>query len=182
MPRRPETRGVPLDTGRDPGQYFGAISYPIYQTAPFAHPGVGESTGYDYSRLQNPTQEQVAQLENGTDAFALASGMAAVDRYGGSIRLVDRVARPAGLEVTSVDCSQEDVGAQIRDNTAAIYVETPTRAPTCSGSTAAVLGWSRVNWTAASWRTPGCGWTAAASGKAFSGSTPPVPAPACRTP
>ena len=34
--------------------HYGAISYPIYQTATFAHPAVGESTGYDYSRLQNP--------------------------------------------------------------------------------------------------------------------------------
>ena len=34
----------------------GAISFPIYQTATFAHPGIGKSTGYDYSRLQNPTR------------------------------------------------------------------------------------------------------------------------------
>ena len=30
---------------------FGAVSYPIYQSATFAHKGLGESTGYDYSRL-----------------------------------------------------------------------------------------------------------------------------------
>ena len=51
---------------------YGAVSFPIYQTATFAHPGIGESTGYDYSRAQNPTREQlervVASLENGTDA------------------------------------------------------------------------------------------------------------------
>lgn len=34
----------------------GAVSVPIYQSATFAHPGVGVSTGYDYSRVQNPTR------------------------------------------------------------------------------------------------------------------------------
>ena len=35
----------------------GAISFPIYQTAAYAHPGVGQSTGYDYNRVQNPTRK-----------------------------------------------------------------------------------------------------------------------------
>ena len=29
----------------------GAISVPIYQTASFVHPGLGQSTGFDYSRM-----------------------------------------------------------------------------------------------------------------------------------
>ena len=53
---------------------YGSLSYPIYQTATYAHPAVGESTGYDYSRLQNPTREHlekiVAALEDGIDAIA----------------------------------------------------------------------------------------------------------------
>lgn len=61
---------------------FGAISVPIYQTATFAHPGLGQSTGYDYTRMQNPTREYlektVAALEKGTDCIAFASGMAAI--------------------------------------------------------------------------------------------------------
>ena len=40
----------------------GAISFPIYQTATFAHPAVGESTGFDYSRLQNPTRQQLEKV------------------------------------------------------------------------------------------------------------------------
>ena len=64
------------------GEPTGAISFPIYQTATYAHPEVGKSTGFDYSRLQNPTREQlekvVAQLEEGIDAFALSTGMAAI--------------------------------------------------------------------------------------------------------
>ena len=40
----------------------GSISVPIYQTAAYAHLAVGKSTGYDYSRLQNPTREEVERI------------------------------------------------------------------------------------------------------------------------
>lgn len=126
---------------------YGAISFPIYQTATYAHPGVGKSTGYDYSRLQNPTREQlekvVASLEKGIDALALSSGMAAIslmmelfspgdhiivdaDLYGGSIRLFRNVSAKNGITFTSIDCYREDVEVHIRENTKAIYIETPT--------------------------------------------------------
>ena len=127
--------------------HYGAISYPIYQTATFAHPGVGQSTGYDYSRVQNPTREQVekvvASLENGVDALALSSGMAAItlmmelfapgdhlivdaDLYGGSVRLFEQISRKNGIAFTSIDCYCEDIESRIRENTKAIYLETPT--------------------------------------------------------
>ena len=61
---------------------YGSISFPIYQTATYEHPAVGQSTGFDYSRLQNPTREHlekiVATLENGIDALAFSTGMAAI--------------------------------------------------------------------------------------------------------
>lgn len=125
----------------------GAISFPIYQTATYAHPAVGQSTGYDYSRLQNPTREQVekvvASLEGGVDALAFSSGMAAItammelfkpgdhlitdaDLYGGCIRLFDHVSEKNGITFSHIDCSSEDVERYIRDNTKAIYIETPT--------------------------------------------------------
>ena len=57
---------------RDP---FGAISMPIYQNAAYAHPGLGQSTGYDYSRCGNPTRDEVqktvALLEQGTEALGI---------------------------------------------------------------------------------------------------------------
>lgn len=127
--------------------HYGAISYPIYQTATFAHPGVGQSTGYDYSRVQNPTREQVekvvASLENGVDALALSSGMAAItlmmemfcpgdhlivdaDLYGGSVRLFEQISKKNGIAFTSIDCYCEDIESRIRENTKAIYIETPT--------------------------------------------------------
>lgn len=128
-------------------KHYGSISFPIYQTATYAHPGVGQSTGFDYSRLQNPTRAQVekvlAQLEGGIDAFALSSGMAAVsllfeifkpgdhviiesDLYGGAIRLFDHVTAKNGVEFTRANCSVDDVESLIKENTKAIYIETPT--------------------------------------------------------
>ena len=82
MEREIETRCLHLEEEEGRSDNYGAVSYPIYQTATYAHPGVGQSTGYDYSRLQNPTREHlektVASLENGIDALALSTGMAAI--------------------------------------------------------------------------------------------------------
>lgn len=125
----------------------GAISFPIYQSATFAHPAVGESTGFDYSRLQNPTrqhlEEVVAALENGIDALAFSSGMAAItalmeifkpkdhiitdsDLYGGAIRLFDNISVKNGIEFSHIDCTKDDIESYINENTKAIYIETPT--------------------------------------------------------
>ena len=125
----------------------GAISFPIYQTATFAHKGVGRSTGYDYSRLQNPTREHleqvVASLEGGKAAFAFSSGMAAItaffenfepgdhiiadeDLYGGSIRLFDNISKKNGIKITRRNLLTEDIEKDITPSTRAIFFETPT--------------------------------------------------------
>ena len=56
MAREIETKCIHLEEEENSINHYGAISYPIYQSATYAHPGVGQSTGYDYSRLQNPTR------------------------------------------------------------------------------------------------------------------------------
>jgi cystathionine beta-lyase/cystathionine gamma-synthase len=43
----------------------GAISIPIYQTASFAHPSLGKSTGFDYSRSFNPTRLALEETLDG---------------------------------------------------------------------------------------------------------------------
>ena len=43
-------------------EIYGAISYPIYQSATFARDRVGGGSGYDYSRLQNPTREHLEKI------------------------------------------------------------------------------------------------------------------------
>lgn len=147
MARGIETKCLHLQEEEGSCNHYGAISYPIYQTATYAHPGVGKSTGYDYSRLQNPTREHlekiVASLENGIDALAFSSGMAAItlmmelfhsgdhlivdaDLYGGSIRLFNNVSGKNGITFSSIDCHKEDVESYINENTKAVYIETPT--------------------------------------------------------
>lgn len=147
MERKIETRCLHLQEDEGCTYHYGAISYPIYQTATYAHPGVGMSTGYDYSRLQNPTKEHlekvVASLENGTSSFAFSSGMAAIsllmelfspgdhiiadsDLYGGSIRLFRNVSEKNGLHFSSIDSCRENVEDYITPATKAVYIETPT--------------------------------------------------------
>jgi cystathionine beta-lyase/cystathionine gamma-synthase len=126
----------------------GAVSVPIFQSATFAHPGVGESTGYDYSRQQNPTREHLeallAGLENGTDALAFSSGMAAVslamelfapgdhiiasdDIYGGTHRLFFHLSAKNGVTFSLVNTSDPArVEAAVTPRTKAVFVETPT--------------------------------------------------------
>lgn len=126
----------------------GALSTPIYQCATFAHPALGESTGYDYSRTCNPTrevlEEGIARLEGGCRGFAFSTGMAAIttllllfkqsdhlvvteDLYGGTYRLLDKIFTNFGLSVSYVDTSDlRQVQDAIQDNTKAIFIETPT--------------------------------------------------------
>jgi cystathionine gamma-synthase len=55
----------------------GAVAVPIFASATFAHPGVGQSTGFDYTRSLNPTtvhlEDTIAALEGGSTAVAFSS-------------------------------------------------------------------------------------------------------------
>ena len=126
----------------------GSVSVPIYQSATFAHPAVGKSTGYDYSRQQNPTREHlectVAALEGGSHAVAFTSGMAAItalmelfhpgdhiiaseDLYGGSIRLFEQISKKNGLRFSYINTSDAaNIEALISENTKAVFIETPS--------------------------------------------------------
>lgn len=126
----------------------GAISQPIYQTATFRHPGFQQSTGYDYSRVLNPTREELektlALLERGARCWAFSSGMAAIgglfklfvpgdhillseDLYGGTVRLGDQIYARYGIEFEYVDTSNTAlVKSKIKPSTKGIFVETPS--------------------------------------------------------
>jgi cystathionine gamma-synthase/cystathionine beta-lyase len=121
---------------------------PIYQTATFRHPGLGQSTGYDYSRSGNPTrqalEEGIARLDGAARGFAYSSGMAAItsllflfrhgdhiivteDLYGGTYRLFEQIFQQYGLEFSYVDTSDNSlVESAIRPNTKALFVESLT--------------------------------------------------------
>lgn len=126
----------------------GAVSFPIFQTATFRHRAFGISTGYDYSRLQNPTRQELertmAILEKGYEAFAFSSGQAASmsvfgllqpgdhviisdDVYGGTFRIAESIFANLGCEFSYVDMSDlETFKATIRPSTKMAFIETPT--------------------------------------------------------
>jgi len=128
--------------------HTGAVSFPIYQSATFRHPGLYQTTGYDYSRLQNPTREElentIANLENGKYGFAFSSGMAAIstilslfspgdhiivsdDLYGGTYRLFEEIYKKYGMQFSYVDTSNIlDIEKAVKDNSKAFFVETPS--------------------------------------------------------
>jgi cystathionine gamma-lyase len=135
--------------GQRPDPQTGAVMTPIYLTSTYVQESPGVHKGYDYARTRNPTrdalQAALANVENGTAAFAFASGMAASstlielldanshliashDLYGGSYRLFEKIRkRTAGLTVSFVDLSQPAAfEAAIRPNTRMVWMESPT--------------------------------------------------------
>ncbi len=144
-----ETRAI--HAGYEPDPTTGAVIPPIYATSTYKQDGVGGLRGgYEYSRSGNPTraalEECIAALEEGSDGFAFASGLAAEDTvlrslcrpgdhvvipddaYGGTYRLFDKVESPWGLQHSPAQvASVEAVAAAIRPGeTKVVWVETPT--------------------------------------------------------
>lgn len=140
-----ETRCIHSQENKN--QPFGAVSVPIYQTAIFSHPGIGESSGYDYSRESNPTRASleniISQLEGAQDTVVCSSGMAAIsiclslfqagdhiicseDLYGGSVRLF-RQYEERGLRFSYTNTSElENIKRLLTPETKAFYIETPS--------------------------------------------------------
>ena len=52
-----ESKAVHGALGTEP--LTGAVSMPIFQAATFRHPELGQSTGFAYSRLENPTRQEL---------------------------------------------------------------------------------------------------------------------------
>jgi len=141
------TRVIHAGQHTDPST--GAIMPPIYATSTFVQQSPGVHKGLDYGRSHNPTrwalERCVADLEGGAQAFAFASGLAAIstvlelldagshivagdDMYGGTFRLFERVRRrSAGHEFTYADLTNpENLLAALRPETKMVWVETPT--------------------------------------------------------
>ena len=129
---------------------------PIYQSTTFKYDSseqMGrlfdlEDSGYFYTRLQNPTNDAVAEkicdLEGGYAAMLTSSGQAAnfyaimniaqagdhivcsSALYGGTYNLYAHTIRKMGVEATFIDpdCSEEELNAAFRENTKAVMGET----------------------------------------------------------
>jgi len=143
------------------GKPMNAHTMPIFQTSTFyfdsAEHGAdlfaGKRSGHIYTRIGNPTVEAyervVAALENGEEAVAFSSGLAAIyaslvsfvgqgdhiissdTLYGPTIHLIGDVIRRGGIESTFLDSSNVGaVEAALRPNTRVVFLETPAN-PTC---------------------------------------------------
>lgn len=149
-----ETKAI--HAGRIDDKQFGSLATPLYQTSTFifdsAQQGgdrfAGESEGYIYTRLGNPTtrqlEQRVAAMECMDDAAATATGMAAVSAalltnlqagdhmisskavYGCSFALMSHMLKKFAIEVTFVDMTEpENIKAAIKENTKLVFLETP---------------------------------------------------------
>jgi cystathionine gamma-lyase len=138
-----------IHAGQVPDPSTGAIMPPIYATSTFVQQSPGVHKGLDYGRSHNPTrwalERCVADLEGGVQAFAFASGMAAIatvlelldsgahvvagdDLYGGTFRLFERVRkRSAAQGFSFVDMSDvANVVSALRPETRMVWIESPS--------------------------------------------------------
>ncbi len=135
---------------------LGSATTPIYQTSTFAFKNAdhgaqcfsGESDGYIYTRLANPTIQElenaVAELESGFGGIATASGMGAVTTlymaylgagshivshnaiYGPARGVMESLFSKFGVEYSYINTTKlEEVKNAIKPNTKLIYLETP---------------------------------------------------------
>lgn len=140
--------------GSDP---MGSATVPIYQSSTFGFETVeegarcfaGESKGYMYTRIGNPTiaalEKQIAILEGGFGGIATSSGMAAVSTiymaflksgdhivstdavYGPSRGIMETYFKKFGVESTYINTGNLDAIRQaIKPNTKMLFIETPT--------------------------------------------------------
>ena len=125
----------------------GAVNTPIYQTSTYEQQGLGQNTGWEYSRTGNPTRAAlealIAELEGGTAGFAFASGLAAITAvlslfqegdkilissnvYGGTFRLLAQVFNHFGIgyaieDTTDLAAFEEKITPEVK----AVLVESP---------------------------------------------------------
>jgi cystathionine gamma-synthase len=141
-----DTLLVQLGNKSDP--QTGAVNPPVYFSTSYRHEGIGQSTGFDYSRTKNPTrsilESAVNELEHGDQGFAFSSGMAAIqsiislfktgdhilvsdDLYGGTYRLFAHAEKHFNLSFTYFDSQNIDsIAPLITPSTRAIFIENPS--------------------------------------------------------
>lgn len=139
------TRAIHVGNERDP--QTGAVVPPIHVASTFIQPGAGVWGAFDYSRSGNPTRSNfettLASLEAGTRGLAFASGMAAThcatmllesgdhilagaDIYGGTYRLLHKIANRSGIRVTLVDTTNlANLDAELTDDVKMLWIESP---------------------------------------------------------
>ncbi len=137
-----------IHAGQAPEPVTGAVAVPIFQTSTYVQPALDEISKYDYARSVNPTREaleqNVASLENGVDAQAFSSGMAAITTlmtlvgadehavfsqnvYGGTYRLLNQVLNRYRVRSSWVDTTDLDaLRVSLTPATKLVFLESPT--------------------------------------------------------
>ncbi len=129
------------------GDPYRATATPLYQTATFTQEDPEAFGAYDYTRTDNPTrhavEEQLAALEGARSALLYASGMAAVaaclrlfapgerivagaDLYGGTQRLLARLAAEGRQVEFIAESSLEALADAVREPTRLVWLESPS--------------------------------------------------------
>lgn len=145
-----------------------ALSTPIYLSSTYKR---NEDGSYNedliYSRNDNPNrkivEQSIAALENGKHCFAFSSGMASInsifqclktgdhvvlpnDIYYAIKKLMDQIFIRWGLEYSLVDMTNlESVQSAIKENTALIWIETPSNPQLKISDIQAIVSISRKN-------------------------------------
>ncbi|WP_163193099.1 trans-sulfuration enzyme family protein [Clostridium thermarum] len=137
-----------IHNGNEIDKITGALSIPIYNASTYDQDIDSTEVKYDYSRSGNPTRDAlestIATLERGTRGFAFSSGMAAIasvfslfsagdhilitrDVYGGTFRAATKLFNKYNIDFQLIDMTDlENVRRNIKENTKAIYIETPS--------------------------------------------------------
>ncbi len=140
---------VAVHASQTPDPSTGALMTPVYLNSTYAQRAPAEPVnGYEYSRTKNPTrlalEENLASLEGARFGLAFGSGMAAIhtvlnllkagdhvvagdDLYGGTYRILEKLFRKFGVEITYVDFSSlTALDRALRPETRLVFAETPT--------------------------------------------------------
>ncbi|GJD48347.1 Cystathionine gamma-synthase [Methylobacterium crusticola] len=146
--RRRAARTIAAANGIGTDAAFGAVTPPLYLSSTYAFAGFEQPRAYDYSRLGNPTRDQLAdtlaRLEGGARAVVVASGMAALDLalsrlapgdllvaphdcYGGTHRLLSSRGAKGHYRVAFVDQTDEGaLAAALAERPRIVLTETPS--------------------------------------------------------
>ncbi len=137
-----------IHAGQEPDPITGAVMPPIVLASTFAQKSPGQHSGFEYARTDNPTRRTLEQcaaaLEGGAHGLAFSSGCAAMttllltlepgdhvvacdDVYGGTHRIMEKVMRPKGIDVSWVDLTDLDaVDGALTEKTKLVWIESPT--------------------------------------------------------
>ena len=149
MTQKPKFETIAIKSTENKFSDSTPVSTPIYLSSTYKRNSDGSYTNdFVYSRANNPNraivEESIAILENGKQAFAFSSGMAAIsavfqslktgdhillpdDIYYAVKRLMEEVLKRWNLSYDLVDMSNiEAVEKAVKPNTALIWVESPS--------------------------------------------------------